>query len=501
MIDGFAHGFKIPFQGDEKFFIAPNSSSIKESPQAIAENIATELAANRIAGPFDDPPFPCYRSSPIALVPKKDTDKFRTIHNLSYPYKSGSVNAGISRDDSTVQYATFSDAIKIVNQMPPRPFLSKSDIRSAFRLIPIHPDSYHLLGFTWQNKYYYDKCLPFGLSCSCQIFERFSKALEWILTTKLGVKHVIHFLDDFLFIAPSFSECSKYLSTFIALCDHLGIPIAHDKTVSPTHSLTFLGITINTLNMETSLPWEKVEKCTTLVTQALASNKITLRNLQSLIGTLNFACSVISPGRPFLRKLINLTVNIKCPHYLLRLSADTKKDLQIWHHFLQSFNGKSLILYKEPVYASSLHLYTDAAQSIGFGATFGYHWIQGKWPDSWKVLHISVLEFYPILLSVTIWAHLIRNHTIIFNSDNMAVVQVINSKTSKNPYLLHLLRKLVLLSLQYNINFKAIHVPGVKNTLADALSRFQEIPTDLSHHLDPNPASIPDQLQPANFTW
>ena len=246
---------------------------------------------------------------------------------------------------------------------------------------------------------------------------------------------------------------------------------------------------------------DKVEKCRSLIDQALAASRITLRNLQSLIGTLNFACAVISPGRPFLRKLINLTININCPYYYIRLTADTKKDLMIWKQFLHAFNGKSLVLYREPILATSLHLYTDAAQSIGFGATFGTHWIQGKWPPSWKELHISVLEFYPILVSATIWAHLIKNHTIIFHSDNMAVVQVINSKTSKCPFLLHLLRQLVLISLQYNINFRAMHVPGIQNTVADALSRFQEMPHHLALQLDQLPATIPDHLQPTTFNW
>jgi hypothetical protein len=36
-----------------------------------------------------------------------------------------------------------------------------------------------------------------------------------------------------------------------------------------------------------------------------------------------------------------------------------------------------------------------------------------------------------------------------------------------------LLRKLIFLSLKYNILFKAVHIPGVKNKYSDALSRLQ----------------------------
>lgn len=48
--------------------------------------------------------------------------------------------------------------------------MAKTDIEDAFRIIPIHPSDYHLLGFIWEGQFYYDKCLPMGASSSCQIF-------------------------------------------------------------------------------------------------------------------------------------------------------------------------------------------------------------------------------------------------------------------------------------------------------------------------------------------
>jgi hypothetical protein len=43
---------------------------------------------------------------------------------------------------------------------------------------------YHLLGFTWNNLYYYERYLPMGASSSCQIFESFSSSLHWIMENK-----------------------------------------------------------------------------------------------------------------------------------------------------------------------------------------------------------------------------------------------------------------------------------------------------------------------------
>ena len=72
-----------------------------------------------------------------------------------------------------------------------------------------------------------------GFSSSCAIFEAFSTSLEWLAKHFLGVSGVLHILDDFLFIAESESKCRSDLSTFLSLCDYLGVPIAHEKTEGP----------------------------------------------------------------------------------------------------------------------------------------------------------------------------------------------------------------------------------------------------------------------------
>jgi hypothetical protein len=70
--------------------------------------------------------------------------------------------------------------------------MAKCDIEDAFRLVPIHPTDYHLLGFTWNNLYYYDRCLPMGASSSCQIFESFSSSLHWIMENKYCAAGMYH---------------------------------------------------------------------------------------------------------------------------------------------------------------------------------------------------------------------------------------------------------------------------------------------------------------------
>jgi hypothetical protein len=92
--------------------------------------------------------------------------------------------------------------------------------------------------------------------------------------------------------------------------------IAHGtgKTCGPSTTLCFAGIELDTIRFEACLPLEKLRKCVDIISDFQKRKKITLREIQSLIGLLNFACSVIIPGRAFLCCLIDLTHSIRLSH-------------------------------------------------------------------------------------------------------------------------------------------------------------------------------------------
>ncbi|KAJ1198453.1 hypothetical protein NDU88_002294 [Pleurodeles waltl] len=55
--------------------------------------------------------------------------------------------------------------------------------------------------------------------------------------------------------------------------------------------------------------------------------KATLGELQRMVGKLNFAIRVIPAGRVFVRRLSNLTLNLRERHQHVRLGAGVKSDL------------------------------------------------------------------------------------------------------------------------------------------------------------------------------
>ena len=219
--------------------------------------------------------------------------------------------------------------------------MAKVDIESAFRIIPIAPKDIPLLGFKWRDKYYMDIVLPMGCASACAIFEAFSSALEWVAVSKLGASKVVHVIDDFLFMAESIEKCEQDMRSFMDLCAKIGVPLAPGKTVGPTTALQFLGVTLDSVSMEARLHEDKLARCQMLLQSFLNRQKVTPRELQSLIGVLNFACTVIIPGRAFLRRLIDLTLGISRPSCHIRLTRQVKLDLVLWQEFLKGFNGKA----------------------------------------------------------------------------------------------------------------------------------------------------------------
>jgi len=134
----------------------------------------------------------------------------------------------------------------------------------------------------------------------------------------------------------------------------------------------------------------------------------------------------IKPGHAFLSRLIDLTIGIKSPVRKIRLNQEVKKDLALWLEFLQKFNGKSFFFDCNWLSSNKLNLYTDASGAYVFGTVFGSHWCYGKWPANRSYRNKTVLEFYPIVLSLHLWGNSMANKHMLFFTDNNALVHVIN---------------------------------------------------------------------------
>ena len=244
IVSGIREGFDLGVKGNLVSFSSGNMKSANQHSDVVSKYIATETKAGRIKGPFKTPPFSTFRCSPIGVVPKKTPGKFRMIMNLSSPTGS-SINDAICKDDFSLNYVSVDKAIDYILNLGPGCLLSKVDIESAFRIVPVKNSQWNLLGFHWDNQYYFDTVLSMGGRSSPAIFNAISDAAEWICTSNYQVDNLIHLLDDFLAVEERSKE-GYALSIILNVFRNLGIPVNNEKVDGPATCLEFLGIILDT---------------------------------------------------------------------------------------------------------------------------------------------------------------------------------------------------------------------------------------------------------------
>ena len=83
---------------------------------------------------------------------------------------------------------------------------------------------------------------------------------------------MVHILDDFLIIETSQESAIQKRKLFIQLCEEMGVPLSAVKTVLPTQTIAFVGVTLDALATKVRFPLEKRKKCNNL-----------LKNMQQII--------------------------------------------------------------------------------------------------------------------------------------------------------------------------------------------------------------------------
>ena len=82
------------------------------------------------------------------------------------------------------------------------------------------------------------------------------------------------------------------------------------KTLGPSEELEFMGIVLDSIRMEACLPDDKFNRAREILNSFTQRRSVRLFELQSLVGTLQFAFKAVVPGRTFLQRMINLTKGV-----------------------------------------------------------------------------------------------------------------------------------------------------------------------------------------------
>ena len=254
----------------------------------------------------------------------------------------------------------------------------------------------------------------------------------------------------------------------------------------------FLGFELDARAMEVRLPQAKLQRIQRLIHGWLRRKACQKRELESLLGHLQHAATVVRPGRMFVRRLIELVSTFRNKSHWIRLNESTHSDIYWWHSFIEEWNGISIMPGSQPTVPP---LETDASGGWGCGARWGNKWFQLKWEGQVVEWGIAPKELLPILFALVVWGRRWQGRRITCRCDNIAVVSVVNSGRAKDSILMHLLRCVFFVGAKFGVNVWAEHVPGAENTAADALSR-DNIPIFMQvvPEAESQPTPIPEPL-------
>ena len=228
-------------------------------------------------------------------------------------------------------------------------YYSKTDVQSVFCLIPLKITQFKWVIMkavdpeTGKTYFFIDKCLPFGASISCALFQQFSDTLHFVFKYSIGNLDItINYLDDFLLITLCRMQCNQNMAKFLALCEKIGCPLAKEKTVFATIMMVFLGMLMDGVSHCICIPIEKKQKALNQIRSILSKRKATVQDIQKLTGYLNFLNRAIVPGRAFTQRMYaklsmksTKTGNPIKMHHHISLDAEFKSDASMWERFLE----------------------------------------------------------------------------------------------------------------------------------------------------------------------
>ena len=379
---------------------------------------------------------------------------------------------------------------------------------------------------TGEWKYFLDKCLPFGASISCAMFQRFSNALKHLIQAKSGAipESITNYLNDFLFLALTLLGCNLIINQFLDLCQELGVPIAIEKAKWASEYVVFLGILLDGCKLVLCLPLDKREKAIKMLQIMISKKKATVKQLQELCGYLNFICKAVYTGQPFIHRMYaKYASSIKvpylsnqgkyaedCNHFVLkpfhriRLDAEFKADCNIWLKFLTNPDLNELVNrpmsdWENPeLNSNDICFFSDASASekLGYGCLLDTNWVQGFWEKGFIAKNkpsIEYLELFTLCAGIFTWQNLLNHCNITVFCDNTAVVAMINNMMSSCKNCMILIRMLTLNGLKHSHRIKAKYVSMKNNYLADALSHGQ---FERFRKLGPHMNKIPHIIHP-----
>ncbi len=351
---------------------------------------------------------------------------------------------------------------------------------------------------------FYYTCLVMGMASACRLYTEFADMVCWIIVnnnqelfmdtwTHPGETGILltHYIDDFFGGHATYSGAWEQFIRVLWWWAFLGIPTQAKKCMPPSRILVYLGYVLNTWKFTVGIAPKRLQKYWRNIKIIRYMHKmntpVRVHFLQKLVGQFR-SLQVIYPYIiPFLRSWEQISSLID-KDLMAKISNRMIRDLDVIEAAVFDISAEDMpmwwLIY--PKNSGDFEIFTDAATLHGVGGyikTFNGRWFQYNWVNS-KRWHnpqpnpdIVFMELLGVVAAACIWGHTWAGKAIKFRCDNWGACCMVIKKCAcfNRPDLNALLAILCSKALLFRFYFWITHIKGVKNIVADKLSRLLKL--------------------------
>ena len=348
------------------------------------------------------------------------------------------------------------------------------DISKAYLHIPINNDYKKYFCFAFNGVSYCFNAMPFGLKSAPWIFHSVTMSIWSYLRDKYQI-NIIAYLDDVLIVGDTFEDTLRDIKITCNFLMFLGFKLNLEKsTLKPVTEFDYLGMHISLKEKTVANSQRNVNKIIDKCNMIREKKFLSKREVESFIGSINFAINFLPNERYFLHEMINF-FNQNFPHRLDRdmqiIPAALPTDIAKWSN-IQHYKA---INFPAADYQAVIHV--DASKQ-GWGALFlmgNQRSIkQGTWTSRESAFSSNNKEMQAVYQALIQFQKLIIKKNVIIYSDNMTTVSTLKKGGSHSSTIRQeLARKIFQLTNRQRCQIMIRHIRGHQNLLPDLTSRHK----------------------------
>ena len=466
-----------------------NHSSAYSYHSYVDKFVETELDKLGVTGPFQLSPFDSVMISPMMTSHKKPSSR-RPVFDASFGLYSLNKNTPEKAYHDTeyeFHFPRIDQFADIIATLGPGCYLWKRDLSRFFLQLKIDPFEYDRLGFVWREKLFFFISFVWGCRHAGYAGQWLTTAVAFV-HSQLGLEmsgilfYILNYCDDFAGAESSKTRAELSFVTLGKLLSEIGLTESVSKATSPATTMTYLGVSFNTVDMCLHVDQDKIVELKSELSKWARKTVAKKCELQSILGKLLWVSRAVRFSRIFVARIIAEIRKLSKQTDKTTLSRDIRKDFLWWEKYLVEFSGVELI----PPVTVSLAILGDAYPQGGgswnpvlaqyFSMRFPHYMCSPDTP-------IHIKEFVIVLLCVRLWGPGWAGQRIVIYCDNDSVCDTCVYQKPKDLALQQLLREFLFWVCKFNF-FPVLEKIGTKeNHIADFISR-NHIPADIDNYFE-----------------